>query len=125
MLFRSGIRRHAGRLYDASDRAVGDSMRTRLAAGDTTPPERAVVVNQAFGKKYFPGQDPLGRRIGGGVRGWQRIVGVVDDVAEGNLTDAAEPARYYLADQAPLGSAHLALVLRMSPGGDPATVLTP
>jgi hypothetical protein len=120
-----GIRLRAGRLFDASDRAAGDSARARLAAGDSTPPERTVVVNEALAKKFFPGEDPIGRRIGGGFRGWARIIGVVANVAEGKLTDEAEPARYYLSDQARLGASSFALVVRVAPGLDPASVLDP
>ena len=49
--------------------------------------------------KYFPGENPIGKRLGGGFGGSQRIVGVVANVAEAALTDEPEPARYYLASQ--------------------------
>jgi predicted permease len=44
------------------------------------------LVNQAFARKYFPGGDPLGRRIHVGAAAatakWSEIVGVVGDVLE-------------------------------------------
>ena len=65
--------------------------------------ERAVVVNEALAAKYFPGENPLGRTIRTGFDdGGERIVGVVKDVAEANLTDGRVPARYMLYDQVPL-----------------------
>jgi putative ABC transport system permease protein len=118
-----GVRLRAGRLFGPADRTYADSARARLSAGDSTPPERVVVVNEALAKKFFPGQDPIGRRLGGGFRGWARIVGVVGNVAEGKLTDEPEPARYYLADQAPLGFGGYSLVFQVADGVDPASVL--
>jgi len=45
-----------------------------------------VVVNEAFARRYFPGQDPIGKRIGYGARNddhyWRTIVGVVGDTRE-------------------------------------------
>ncbi len=45
-----------------------------------------VVVNQAFVRRYFPGQDPIGKRIGYGspndAHYWRTIVGVVADTRE-------------------------------------------
>jgi putative ABC transport system permease protein len=48
-------------------------------------PERAVVVNETFVRQYFPGEDPLGRRIRpGGPEGQPHtIVGVVADARVG------------------------------------------
>ena len=85
-----GIRLKDGRSFDQSDRL--DS------AGGTEP---VVIINEALAKKYFPGENPIGRRLGGGLRGWVRVVGVVADVAEGSLTDEPAPARYYPAAQVP------------------------
>ena len=59
------------------------------------------VVNEAFAEKFFPGEDPIGRMIGSGDQYTERIVGVVENVAEVRLTDEAEPARYYVYVQAP------------------------
>jgi hypothetical protein len=49
-----------------------------------------VVVNDAFGRRYFPGQNPIGKRIGYGARTeaeaagyyWRTVVGVVADTRE-------------------------------------------
>jgi putative ABC transport system permease protein len=69
---------------------------------DRVSTERVVVINEAMANKYFAGEDPLGRvlQTGFGERG-ERIVGVVDNVAEANLTDAPAPARYMLYEQVP------------------------
>ena len=95
-----------------------------LAATDRADTERVVVINRALAAKYFPGENPIGRRIGTGLGGYERIVGVVEDVAEAALTDAPTPARYFLYDQVKSYSpTRHALVLRAAPGHDPAALL--
>jgi putative ABC transport system permease protein len=65
---------------------------------------RVVVVNEALAAKYFPGEDPVGRVIHTGFDAeGERIVGVVQDVAEARLTDTAVAARYMLYEQVPGG----------------------
>ena len=64
--------------------------------------ERVAVINEALAAKYFAGEDPIGRVIHTGFddRG-ERVIGVVANVAEGDLTDRATPARYMLYEQVP------------------------
>lgn len=104
-----GIQLVEGRLLEATDRE------------DT---ERVVVVNRALAAKYFPGESPVGRRISTGLGGFERIVGVVEDVSEAKLTDGPLPGRYFLyaqvRDYAPTRNT---LVLRVQPGHDPAALL--
>jgi predicted permease len=55
----------------------------------------AVVVNQAFARKYFAGDDPIGRRVGGGPAGpWSTVVGVVGDVRKSSLEESPAPEIY-------------------------------
>ena len=69
---------------------------------DRISTERVVAINEAMASRYFAGEDPLGRvlQTGFDARG-ERIVGVVANVAEANLTDAPAPARYMLYEQVP------------------------
>ncbi|HEU4564078.1 MAG TPA: ABC transporter permease, partial [Gemmatimonadaceae bacterium] len=108
-----GVSVRQGRGFDASDRAM---------ASDSAP-ERAVVVNEALARQYFPGANPIGKRIGGAFEGWDRIVGVVEDVAEGDLTGERAPARYMLYDQIPYTPAASAVVIRTARPQDAAAVL--
>jgi predicted permease len=64
--------------------------------------ERVVVINEALAQRYFAGENPIGRTIRTGFdeRG-ERIIGIVGNVSESNLTDAHAPARYMLYDQVP------------------------
>ena len=104
-----GMRLRDGRLFDASDRAGAD--------------ELTVVINRALAERYFPGENPIGRRTGGGFGKPERIVGVVEDVAETTLTDAPEPTRYYLPEQVPWFTARPVIVLRTRRPGDAAAIL--
>jgi predicted permease len=102
-----------------SGRLLLDTDRNRDAA------EGVVVVNEALARRYFPGRDPLGQRIAFMSRRWDRIVGVVDDVAEADLSADPVPARYMLIEQVPWVPTGQTLVLRTRPGLDPASILAP
>lgn len=105
-----GVRVRSGRALLDSDRALTD--------------EGVVVINQALADKYFPGTDPLGKRISFDNERWDRIVGVVENVAEKELSGEPEPARYYLYEHVGGGlpDAHT-LVVRTREGGDAAALL--
>jgi putative ABC transport system permease protein len=70
---------------------------------DSRNGEPTVIVNQEFARKFFPNQDPIGRKIKmGGGEGPAReryktreIVGVVGDIRNGNLQQPPE-ATYYV-----------------------------
>ncbi len=87
---------------------------------DREDTEFVVVVNEALAAKYFPGEDPVGQVIqtgfgtADGATIDERIVGVVQDMAEANLTDAPVPARYMLIDQVPFTPPGISFVLAAS-----------
>jgi putative ABC transport system permease protein len=64
---------------------------------DTETSQRVAIVDEKIVRKYWPGEDPIGKRIrlGRAQRGnpWLSIVGVVSSVKNRNLD---EDARYYL-----------------------------
>ena len=103
-----GIKLREGRGFEISDRASS---------------ERVVVINRALADKYFPGENPIGRSVGGGFTGSWRIIGVVADAAEGGLTDAPAPARYYLAGQVPWFGSAAVLAIRTTDPDNAAAVL--
>src|SRR5262249_27347264 len=78
---------------------------------DHAETERVVMINQALAEKYFPGENPLGRIILTGFPGGERVIGVIGNVAEANLTDPAAPARYMLYDQVPYTAERVTYVL--------------
>jgi predicted permease len=85
------------------------SMGIRLMRGRTLQPEdRAgaplvTVINEAFARKLFPGQDPIGQRVTFGTPDstaeWRQIVGVVADVRQSGLTDTPGPELYVPSNQ--------------------------
>jgi putative ABC transport system permease protein len=86
--------------------------------------EGTVVINQALADRYFKGVDPIGQRIAFTPQRWDRIVGVVGNMAESGLTSGPVPARYLVYEQVPdsilLGQT---IVIRMRDGGEAAAVL--
>jgi putative ABC transport system permease protein len=105
-----GIPLKSGRWFDASDRAGS---------------EPVIVIDEALAQKYFPGEDPLGRRIASGTGlGWMRIIGIVGNVAHDGLTDEFGPGRYMLFEQIPNYSPEsTSLVMRVERGRDVGGVL--
>ncbi|HEV2688435.1 MAG TPA: ABC transporter permease [Bryobacteraceae bacterium] len=91
--------------YFAVTPSYFDAMGMRLLRGRTiserdvlgTPP--VVVVNQALVDRYFPGQDPIGKRLEVAFAtppNWREIVGVVADVKTAGL-DQDSPVQVYAA----------------------------
>jgi predicted permease len=83
-------------------------------ADDASKPP-VVMINQTLVRKYFPGEDPIGKRIGDTEltpKSIKEIVGVVDDVKDGSLDSEIWPAVYYSLDQNPFG--YFSLVARTS-----------
>ena len=103
-----GIELKRGRLFDNTD--VPDSTAV------------SVIINEALAQQYFPGVDPIGKRVGGGFGVPQTIVGVVANVGEGALLDPEKPVRYYLARQAWFGN-NASLVMKTSRPEDAEALL--
>jgi predicted permease len=77
--------------------------RTFTDSEDLSKP-RVVVINQALAKKYFPGDDPIGQRIGDitlSHESIKEIIGIVDDIREGPLDSELWPAIYEPFNQYP------------------------
>ena len=85
--------------------------------------EGTVVINQALADQFFPGRDPLGQRIAFMDERWDRIVGVVSNVAEKGLVPDPVPARYMVYEQVPWLLSTQIMVIRTQPGRDPAAIL--
>ncbi|MBI3695028.1 MAG: ABC transporter permease [Acidobacteria bacterium] len=73
---------------------------------DNSKAAPVVIINEALARKYWPGEDPLGKRIqiGKGLgpqfeEPHRQIVGVVGDVREGGLKGQPDPVMYIPAAQ--------------------------
>jgi predicted permease len=104
--------RFEGRPYDGTHNEVNardvsvnyfETLQAKLLRGrffnegdDATKP-LVIVINQSLAKKYYPGEDPIGKRIGDTQmtpKSIRTIIGVVDDVRESSLDTETLPAEY-------------------------------
>jgi macrolide transport system ATP-binding/permease protein len=68
---------------------------------DGTKPT-VILVNEAFARKYFPGEDPIGKIVGDTAltaKKLRRIVGVVADFKDEGLDDPHWPTEYFAFEQ--------------------------
>ena len=122
----TGARRPAVQVRIASP-GYFEAMGIRLARGrtfsarDDAKAPQAVVINRAMARRYFDGEDPLGKRVWlgweeDGVRRGGAIVGIVDDVRQFGLDRPSEPEMYLPYDQTPVGP--MTVVARTSASPD-------
>jgi len=86
---------------------------------DETP--RVVIVNEALARRFWPGEEAIGKRIGfsGSTQQvWHEIIGVVGDVKHTSLDIDPKPEVYFAYQQNP--DRFMALVVRAS--GEPSTL---
>ena len=111
--------RFVGRAYNGEHNEVNQrqvssdyftTLRAKLLRGrifvdseDASKP-RVVVINQTLAKKYFPGEDPIGKQFGDtklSPESLKEIIGIVDDIREGPLDSEIWPAYYDNFNQVP------------------------
>jgi predicted permease len=101
--------------------ALFSTLKAKLLRGryftdfDNASKPLVMIVNQAFVRKYLPGEDPLGKKVGDTTlspKSLAEIVGVVDDVRDGSLDSDIWPAVYYPFAQAT--DDYFSLVVRSS-----------
>ncbi len=96
-----------GERHDVPERAVSAGYFSTLGAKlfrgryfaeaeDDPAKPRVVVINQAFARKFFPGEDAIGRQIEyAGSHNRMEIIGIVEDIKEGQL-DTENRATIYV-----------------------------
>lgn len=99
-------------------------LQARLVAGrfyseaDDRSKPRVAVINRALAKRFFPSEDPVGRTIGDAElspKSLARVIGVVDDVREGDLVEPLAPAVYYPFQQDTEGTLFLVVRTAQAP----------
>jgi putative ABC transport system permease protein len=92
---------------------------------DVANNSRFVVINEAMAKRFWPGEDPLGKHIStatssGQQTQWQTIVGVVGNVRHLGLDSQPRPELYYHAHTVP----PFGPVLVIRAKGDPKALIS-
>ncbi|HVN06558.1 MAG TPA: ABC transporter permease [Bryobacteraceae bacterium] len=91
---------------------------------DTAQSEPVAIVDREFGRRYFPGQDPLGKHVRPAETGrgspWLTVVGVAGDIKETNPFDEmhwkVQPHVYVpFAQGGPPDGRQLTMMLRAGP----------
>ncbi len=91
-----------------------------LTTRDDEKAPKVVVINEAAVRKYFPGQNPVGRRFGSSPEenGRLEIVGVARDVKYNSVRDSAPPTMFVPTRQSRLGG-----MIEVRTAGSPSAVM--
>ncbi|MEP6574662.1 MAG: ABC transporter permease [Gemmatimonadota bacterium] len=110
-----------------------EAMRIKLIRGrvidstDTQDGAQVIMINEAFAREYFPGEDPLGKRIrmGQDSTPWRAVVGVVGDVHHNGLTTPVKRAFFVPHTQwaNSWGTARRSMTLTVRTRDDPQSIL--
>ena len=74
------------------------------------------VINEAFARAYWPGQNPLGKRFNGGHSTTYEVIGVARNVRSMKLAQVDGPNFYYPFDPANQSNLKLLLRAEIAPG---------
>lgn len=94
-----------------------------FTSGDADNAPRVAVVNRAMADRFWPGQNPIGKRVratsmefnlDGSPAPWLEVVGIVTDVRHGGPESEAEGELYSAARQVPRWTHAMTLLVRGS-----------
>jgi putative ABC transport system permease protein len=89
-----------------------------LEDSDRDPSNAVAVISESMARRFWPGEDPIGRQIHQGPLSvpapWMTVVGIVGDTRHYGLNTSPEPEYYFLAFQLGPWSAPT-LVIRTEP----------
>ncbi|HYL74561.1 MAG TPA: ABC transporter permease [Bryobacteraceae bacterium] len=93
-------------------------------AGDTAGSLPVVIINDETARRYWPGEDPLGKRVSRSdhpkAGEWSTVVGVVESVKHRSLRTGADAELYFPYTQELIGAKYTYLTLRVQ--GDPLSL---
>jgi putative ABC transport system permease protein len=70
-----------------------------FTSADFAQERRCVIISEAFAERYFPNEDPVGKRIGGSPN--TEIIGVVRDARLTAVRTESGPMMYFMAPREP------------------------
>jgi macrolide transport system ATP-binding/permease protein len=92
-----------------------------ITAQDRDSAPQVAVVNETFARRYWPGLDPIGRRLRLAGRGWSAVVGVARDGKYNRLGEPPQP--FLFLPFAQVYTPQPQLVVRAA--GDPHALIEP
>lgn len=104
-----------------------ETMRVSLKRGrmftaeDRLNAPKVVLINEEAARRYFKGEDPIGKRVGvyqGGFHTGAEVIGIVGDVRYGTIDSTAMPDAYISYSQARLSR----MMLFVRTTGDPSAM---
>jgi putative ABC transport system permease protein len=92
--------------------------------GDRLGTSKVVVINEAAAQEYFPGENPIGKRVAvyqGGFNTGAEVIGIVGDVRFGTVNEAPVPDAFISYGQ----SRVTRMMVFVRAAGDPARLAMP
>jgi putative ABC transport system permease protein len=87
---------------------------------DVAESSGSVIINEAMARRYFPNQNPIGKRMTLGLprpdNPWQTIVGIVNNIPHRGIESTPEPDWYGLYSRQPGRDVYLLIRTSRAPG---------
>jgi putative ABC transport system permease protein len=125
-----GVAPQHGEMLDVVTTDFFSAMKVPLKAGrlftaqDDSAAPPVIIINEAFAKKFYPGENPIGKRIAAGYNSdtLRAVIGVVGDVRRQALDKEAAPAMYLPYHQASYSGMTLVVRTRGDASNVPAAL---
>src|SRR5262249_6443567 len=97
-----------------------------FSSRDTPDAEAVVIINDELARHYWPGQDPLGKRVSRSDHPrpdeWFTVIGVVESIKHRSLRAGADAELYLPYTRSFIGAKYTNLVLRVQ--GEPLSIVS-
>jgi predicted permease len=91
---------------------------------DTSSTRPVILINEAAARREWPGQDPIGREADGIGNGLTQVIGVVSNVHESSVEEAANPEVFVPITQGDPEGAELVMRSKLPPGALASSVMS-